>query len=99
MNEDKKLQIIYEGLKEIEQENKDKKSYPKTNFIFLTKSMVNYRKVMPPDVCEDGSEVKCARCGNVMELLDCKWTDFEFCPLCGQRWQREGSRKNKVLYG
>lgn len=99
MKEEKKLQIVYKGLEDIEHESRKKQLRSKTDFIFATKSLVNYRKVLPPDVREDGKEVRCAKCKNLLELDGCEWTDFEFCPICGQRWQPEGTREKKILYG
>lgn len=63
------------------------------SFFKEIKSVLEYRKTKPfVDICEDGHEFRCQRCGVLMQSLN-YYYEFEFCPLCGQRVADEGTCK------
>ena len=67
------------------------------------KEAIGYRiEKHPIDISEDGKKFRCPTCNTFMELDDMNLTYelFEFCPLCGQRLRKEGSRKDYIdVYG
>lgn len=67
------------------------------------KEAIGYRiEKKPIDISEDKKSFRCPTCNTFMELDDMNLTYeiFEFCPLCGQRLRKEGSREEHIdIYG
>lgn len=67
------------------------------------KEAIGYRiEKHPIDISEDKKGYRCPTCKKYMEITDDGYTyeAFEFCPLCGQRLRKEGSREEHIdIYG
>lgn len=61
------------------------------------RKFLNYRKVLYPcDISKNGLEWRCRRCENLISS-DISVDAFEFCPICGQRINEEGTFENYII--
>ena len=65
------------------------------------KEAIGYRiEKHPIDISEDKTGFRCPTCKTYMKVEDCTYEAFEFCPLCGQRLRKKGSREEHIdIYG